>query len=218
MNIEIENHNLATETQAPQPQEIVEDDSMLDICEVHFEEECTPFFFKCSDDVVLETTYKIACESLMIKDQFAEDEEDLPTRENAYVLNYPSETVKTALTYCALLQDQKPQEIEKPLKGPLKECIGGWEYEFLEKHCFVTSHATKEDNDQASAMIVAPLLMIANFLNVPSLIDLGAATIASFIKGKSPEQIRALLGIEDDLSEEDKKKIEADNQWVTNAQ
>ena len=57
------------------------------------------------------------------------------------------------------------------------------------------------------------LVMAANYLDIKSLYYLGCQSIAALIKGKSPDEIRALFGIEDDLTEEEKAEIRKQNPW-----
>jgi S-phase kinase-associated protein 1 len=51
------------------------------------------------------------------------------------------------------------------------------------------------------------LIMAANALDIKSLYLYGCQTMAAHIKGKSPEEIRELFGMEDDLTEEEKSEI-----------
>ncbi|KAH7697018.1 E3 ubiquitin ligase complex SCF subunit sconC [Aphelenchoides avenae] len=57
------------------------------------------------------------------------------------------------------------------------------------------------------------LVMAANYLDIKSLYYFGCQSIAALIKGKSPEEIRALFGLEDDLTEEEKAEIRKQNPW-----
>ncbi|KAH7721989.1 SKR-1 protein [Aphelenchoides avenae] len=51
------------------------------------------------------------------------------------------------------------------------------------------------------------IIMAANTLDIKSLYLYGCQTMAAHIKGKSPEEIRELFGMEDDLTEEEKREI-----------
>ncbi|KAH7725774.1 SKR-1 protein [Aphelenchoides avenae] len=57
------------------------------------------------------------------------------------------------------------------------------------------------------------LVMAANYLDIKSLYYYGCQSIAALIKGKSPDEIRALFGLEDDLTEEEKNEIRKQNPW-----
>lgn len=58
------------------------------------------------------------------------------------------------------------------------------------------------------------LTLAANYLDIRPLLDLCCARIASFIKGKSPEEIRKNLNIEMDFTPEEEAQIRAENAWA----
>uniref|UniRef100_A0A914BV64 Skp1-related protein n=1 Tax=Acrobeloides nanus TaxID=290746 RepID=A0A914BV64_9BILA len=59
------------------------------------------------------------------------------------------------------------------------------------------------------------LAMAANYLEIPSLYYYTCQKLAERIKGRTPEQIREMFGIEDDLTEEEKAEIRRTNVWCT---
>lgn len=68
--------------------------------------------------------------------------------------------------------------------------------------------------DRVSNDEIFQLTMAANYLHIQPLLDLCFAKIASGIKGKTPEEIRANLGIEVDFSQEEEAKIRMENSWA----
>lgn len=61
---------------------------------------------------------------------------------------------------------------------------------------------------------VLRLTLAANYLDIRPLLDLNCARIASFIKGKTPEEIRTNLGIVVDFTHEEEAQIRAENAWA----
>lgn len=57
------------------------------------------------------------------------------------------------------------------------------------------------------------LLSAAHYLGLEGLVDLICQNIADSIKGKTPEQIRTLYNIEDDLTAEEKAAITKEFEW-----
>ena len=53
----------------------------------------------------------------------------------------------------------------------------------------------------------------ANFLNNQEILDKLAPLVANQIRGKTAEQIRNLLGLEDDFTEEERREIEKEQAW-----
>ena len=64
--------------------------------------------------------------------------------------------------------------------------------------------------------LVFPLFQFqaANYLNVMGLLDLTCQTVADMIKGKTPEQIRAIFNIVNDFTPEEEEEIRRENAWA----
>lgn len=58
------------------------------------------------------------------------------------------------------------------------------------------------------------LTLAANYLDIRPLLDLCSARIASFIKGKSVEEIRKNLGIVVDFTPEEEAAVREENKWA----
>lgn len=54
----------------------------------------------------------------------------------------------------------------------------------------------------------------ANFMGIAPLMSLCTAKIASFIRGKSPEEIRANLGLSTNFSPAQEEKLKTENAWA----
>jgi len=62
--------------------------------------------------------------------------------------------------------------------------------------------------------VVFELMLVANFLNIPSLLDLMCAVVATLIKGKTPEQIRETFSIENNFTPEEEEAVRQENRWA----
>ncbi len=58
------------------------------------------------------------------------------------------------------------------------------------------------------------MLLAANYMKISPLEDLCSARIASFIKDKTPAQIRANLNIVNDFTPEEEAQVREENRWV----
>lgn len=143
--------------------------------------------FKVPRDVVMQ--------SGLVKDMLEENEgDDVPS---IPLPNVESKALAKVIEYIKHHHNNKADEIEKPLKGKIEDVISKWDKSFLEI-------------DQS---LLIELIMAANYLNIKDLLDLTCAKVASMIKGKSPEQIREMFGIENDFTPEEEEKIREENKW-----
>lgn len=58
------------------------------------------------------------------------------------------------------------------------------------------------------------LILAANYLNVPSLLDLACQHTADLIKGKTVQDIRDTFGIVNDFTPEEEEEIRKENEWA----
>ncbi len=138
-----------------------------------------------ADQEVFLVDKKIAKQSLLIKDMLEERNEggEIPLQ------NVDAVTLKKVIEYMEYYHDKTPQPIPKPLTT-FKENVSSWDYKYTD----------------LDTNLLINIIMAANYLNIPSLLELIAAKIASYIKGKSPEEIRNVFGIENDFSPEEEQK------------
>lgn len=159
-----------------------------------------------SNDHPHPTQFKVSREAAkmsgLIKDMLEDQEGDaiIP------VPNVTGRTLRFALDYIEHHHNNRAEPIEKPLKGKIEDVISEWDKNFLYTH-LVKNH----DEKQHETLI--DVIMAANFLNIKDLLDLTCACVASMIKGKTPEQIRALFNIENDFTPEEEEKIKEENRW-----
>jgi len=138
----------------------------------------------------------------MLEDQGEGEEAVIP------VPNVNGRTLKYVLEYVEHHFNNKAEPIEKPLKGKVDDVISEWDKGFLFTD-LVKNHEEKQHE------LLIDVIMAANFLNIKDLLDLTCACVASMIKGKTPEQIRALFNIENDFTQEEEEKIREENRcWI----
>ena len=58
------------------------------------------------------------------------------------------------------------------------------------------------------------LIQGANFLNIRGLLDVLCLTVADMIKGKTPEQIRGIFGIDNEITPEEEAAALAEHSWT----
>ena len=102
--------------------------------------------------------------------------------------------LKKVVEYLTYYKDKTPKDIPKPMPSAnLSEVIDEWDVNFI--------NSIELDG-------VFDLINAANYMDINSLLDLACAKIASLMKGKSAQEIRAMFNIECDLSEDELKEYE----------
>ena len=61
------------------------------------------------------------------------------------------------------------------------------------------------------------LILAANYMDIKPLLDLTCASVASLIKGKSPEDIRRTFNIQNDFTPEEEAQVREENKWCEEA-
>mmetsp|Transcript_20829 Transcript_20829/g.21139 ORF Transcript_20829/g.21139 Transcript_20829/m.21139 type:complete len:96 (+) Transcript_20829:578-865(+) len=93
-------------------------------------------------------------------------------------------------------------EIEKPLKSAImSEVVQKWYADFV----------------NVEQVLLFELILAANYMDIKPLLDLTCATVASMIKGKTPEEIRQTFNISNDFSPEEEAQVREENKWCEEA-
>lgn len=108
------------------------------------------------------------------------------------VPNVSHDTLKKVIEFCEYNVDHELGEIEKPLKSKnISESVPEWYANYID----------------LEKTLLFDVICAANYLDIPGLLKLGCAKVASKIKGKDPKQIREEFGIENDLTEDEEQSI-----------
>lgn len=143
-----------------------------------------------SDNQKIQIDSKSAERSQLLKGLLAdyEQKDEIPLPDIKF------DVLKKVVEYLTYYKDKTPREIPKPLPSAnLAEVTDEWDVNFI--------NGIELDN-------VFDLINAANYMDISSLLDLACAKIASLMKGKTAEEIRAMFNIECDLSEEELKEYE----------
>jgi S-phase kinase-associated protein 1 len=149
------------------------------------------------DGEEFKVSLKIAKLSGLISSMITEEDDD----ENTIPLpNVEGSDLARVLQFCSQYVKEPMTEFQKPLQdADLGVLVQTWYADFIEN----------TNND-----ILFKLTLAANYLDIKPLLDLCCARIASFIKGKTPEEIRTNLGIVVDFTPEEEAQVRAENCWA----
>ncbi|KAI8909717.1 putative negative regulator sulfur controller-3 [Gorgonomyces haynaldii] len=113
--------------------------------------------------------------------------------------NVSGSILKRVLEYCKHHQNDPTEESEAfELQKQRPEEIEEWDAQFI-----------KMDNELLFEVILA-----ANYLDIKGLLDLGCKTMALMLKGKTTEEIRQMLNIENDFTPEEEMLVRRENEWA----
>lgn len=150
-----------------------------------------------------------ACQSELLRNiverSESESESDSDREEGAGVEEIPLPNVKArelarVVEFCEHHVDHELKEIPKPLPdGNFDQYVTEWDAEFVRR---IANHEE-----------LFELIEAAHYMDLRGLMELGAAKVASMIRGKTPEEIRELFGIENDFTPEEEAQIREENRW-----
>ena len=133
-------------------------------------------------------------------DEDAEDDDDSPTE--IPLPNVKAQVLRKVIEFCEHHLQDPMTEIEKPLKSQnMADVVQKWYADFV-------------DLEQ---VLLFELILAANYMDIKPLLDLTCATVASMIKGKTPEEIRATFNITNDFSPEEEAQVREENKWCEEA-
>lgn len=122
---------------------------------------------------------------------------DLDNVEEAIPLpNVTSSVLEKIIEYC--VQYNRPVVVEeKPKDGESTSVVlNDWDLSFF------------SPLDQAT---LYELIKAANYLHIEDLLNKGCKRVATLIAGKTPQEMRIILGIENDLTPEEVEAIQKEN-------
>ena len=140
---------------------------------------------------------KVAEMSMLIKSIVDEDDS---SREVVPLANVSSSVMVHVIRFCNMHVETPMPELEKPLRSSNLE-------EVMPKPYADLVNALEQN-------MMFELIMAANYLDIPPLLDLASAKVASLIKGKTPEEIRQTFNIRNDFTPEEECFIDEKHRWV----
>jgi S-phase kinase-associated protein 1 len=153
------------------------------------------FVLCCVDKQKLEIAENVAKFSKLIQIMAEGD----PDEVNFMLPNVTFEVLLRVCEYMNHLKSCCPTEIEKPLQSSMMETmVSKWEADFIE----------------VDQQVLFDLILAANYMDIPSLLNLACAKVASMIKGKTAEQIRTTFDITNDFTPEEEDAVRVENEWA----
>merc|ERR1711887_74911 len=91
--------------------------------------------------------------------------------------------------------------------------VSGKDLSKVIEYCTYKVNAAKKNEDvKVDQGTLFQLILAANYLNIKELLDLTCHSVASMIRGKSPEEIRKAFNIKNDFTPEE--EVRREHQWA----
>ena len=148
-----------------------------------------------SDEQKFEISTKAAMRSQIVKESIiGNNQEEIEFKVN----NIKGDILKKVVEYLEHYENEEPKEIERPLPSlNFQECVDEWDYSFID----------------ININTILEIINASNYLNIPPLLELSSAKMASIIKGKTTEEVRQLFGIQNEFTPEEEQQIIEENKW-----
>lgn len=108
-------------------------------------------------------------------------------------------SLPVVISYVEYHKDSKADVIPQPLQGKIDQYLSEWDKQFL------TTHLIKGGNEKQHQGLL-DCMSAAHYFDCDDLLNLTCAAAASLIQDKNPEQIRALFGLPDDFTPEQRAR------------
>ena len=134
-----------------------------------------------------------------------EDGDDNDDEDNVQEIPLPNvkaAVLRKVIEFCEHFLSEPMTEIEKPLKSQnMADVVQKWYADYV----------------NLEQVLLFELILAANYMDIKPLLDLTCATVASMIKGKTPEDIRATFNITNDFTPEEEAQVREENKWCEEA-
>ena len=146
----------------------------------------------------VEVDKEIACKSIMLQgllEDSAGIDDEIPLTEVTKAI------LEKIIVFCTYINDKEhiPPVFAKPLPSyNLSDMIDKWYVDFVD----------------LEPKVLFELVNAANWMNIRSLQDLTMAKVATLIKGKTIQETREFLNIENDFTPEEEAQVMDENRWA----
>ncbi|KAG5188167.1 Skp1 family, dimerization domain-containing protein [Tribonema minus] len=149
-----------------------------------------------------DVSIKVAKMSELVKTMIDDDADEDAEAQEIPLPNVKSSVLTKIIEFCRHYIEDPMNEIEKPLKSAnMQEVVQDWFANFV----------------QVEQELLFELILAANYMDIKPLLDLTCATVASMIKGKTPEEIRKTFNIVNDFTPEEEAQVREENKWCEEA-
>jgi S-phase kinase-associated protein 1 len=134
--------------------------------------------------------------SRLIKEMLIDDSDEMPEIPLSYV---EFNLLQRIVQFVEYHVDNLPKEIHKPIReGDFTKIVDEWDAKFMD----------------IPVSDILEMSKASNYMDIPHLLDMCLAKLASLMYLKSPEQVMEMFGIKTKPTPEEERKLREDNKWI----
>lgn len=134
------------------------------------------------------------------EDMIGDDDDDDEEMQPFDVPKITGPVLQKVIDFCTHYQTEEMKTIPQPLKTlEMKDYVQDWYANYI---------------DNVDIEMLMKLIEAANYIHIQPLLDLTCAKVAAIMRANVPDRTREIFGIENDFTEEEMKKIIAENEWI----
>lgn len=146
----------------------------------------------------VEVSRKAACMSELMRSMLDDDDEETP---EIPLLEVSKDILHRIVDFMNYHKDNPMATINKPIQtNDITKIVSEWDAKFIDL-----------EHDQETLF---KIILAANYMDIPSLLDLGICKIACMVKGKDPDEVKDMFHIEKDITPEEEKLVRDQNPWI----
>ncbi|KAL6731388.1 hypothetical protein Aduo_002259 [Ancylostoma duodenale] len=149
------------------------------------------------------------------------------------VCEVPASVIGMSKLITTMLEDLNLQDDDAPIPVPnVTASVFRKVVKWCDKHKSIPETVVTHDSDEAPQHTVDQeiekwdeeyfkvdhgmlfdIIMAANYLDIPGLLDSSCKVVAAMMRGKTPEEIRVMFNITNDFTPEEEENIRKENAW-----
>lgn len=146
----------------------------------------------------VEVTRKAACMSELIKSMLQDDDDPNEIPEIP-LLEVSKDILDKVVIFLNKHRDDPMKDIPKPIPtADIRELVSEWDANYIDL-----------EQEQLYKVILA-----ANYLDIPQLLDLGITKFCCMIKDKDVDQVKEMLNIDKGITPEEERLVRERNDWI----
>jgi len=160
------------------------------------------FILESSDQQTYSIPIKLAMKSTLLKEQIEQANDNPDILKEALKVDVRSQILAKIVEFLKYEDAHPHTTIEKPLKtSEYKDIVGAHYAKFFDI----------PNTD------LFELILKANYLSIPSLLDIACAKVAAMTRNKSVETLRKEFGVKNDFTPEEEQPIIEEQKWLDEA-